>query len=309
MKSLLKNIVLAIIFNLSISSCDDPAPIEIINEEEEVEISVINPEPNSFVITGYDSTGVTDQTPVGESVISISGIKNKINNETFYQGYCEAVFFDTSKPIIISPNRLIGYKTLNFGSVKIGKIAADIVPFYLKYRENYLIKDTLLGVKHIIRYPKVLTPELSNFPYNSNLNIEFINQQGSTSLLTLRLPEEIKGKVEVSGSWQTQNLRIILTWNSSGINAGQISGELSEQIIVGGILSESRELIPLFRLGKFKTNRFLIPNSLLNNIISSGDYDDIVFSFIRQIRKSNSTSRLGDVYFASQSIHNIWIKI
>jgi hypothetical protein len=43
--------------------------------------------------------------------------------------------------------------------------------------------------------------------------------------------------------------------------------------------------------------------------LASGRFEYIVFTFLRKIRKSNSTSRLGDIYFASQSIHNIWVKI
>jgi len=303
MITIIKNIVLVSFLSL-ILSCDDPAPIEIINEEEEVEIDVINPEPNSFVITGYDSTGITSETPEKESVITFSGIKNTINSVTYYKGYSEAVFFDTTKAVRTLSNRLIGYKTLDFGSVKFGNQTAVIEPYILKYRENNITKDTILGVKHARLYQRVLSPGQLNFPYDRNVNIEFINQQGNSSLMTIRLPDEIIGNIGLSGSRGNGNLKITLTWSNTQMNQNSVSGKLSEEIIVGGIDESRDEIVPLFRLRRFNSRRFVVPNSLVEDVLSGGGYD-----FIRKIRKSNTTSRLGDVYFASQSIHNIWIKI
>jgi len=302
-----RNITFLFIFALLLS-CEDPAPIEIVNEEEEVEVEIINPQPNSIVITGYDSTGITDEIPENESVISVSGIKNTINNVTYYKGYGEAVFFDTTKPVFIAPERRIGFATLDFGSVKFGSVTANVEPYILRYRENYIIKDTLLGVKHTINYERVLLPQQNNFPYNKNVNIEFKSQQGRSSLMTIRLPKEIKADIQVTGSRLQNNLKITLTWENDG-NSSPISGIKTEEIIVGGILESRDELIPLFRLSRFNSNRFVLSNSFVEDVLSSGEYDFIVFTFLRKIRKSNSTSTLGDVHFASQSIHNIWIKI
>ncbi len=144
MNYLFKNIISAFILLAFISSCDDPIPTELTNEKDEVEIEVINPEPNAIVITGYDSTGITDAIPEKQSVISLSGIKTTINGRTLYRGYGEAIFYDILKPVFINQDRLIGYKTIIFGRIKVGNDTAKIVPHFLKYRENFVIKDTLV---------------------------------------------------------------------------------------------------------------------------------------------------------------------
>lgn len=299
MKNLIKNIII-IISVIILAGCDDPAPIELVNNNDEVNIDIINPEPNSFVITGYDSTGITNPIPVKKSVISLSGIKNTIKGKTFYKGYGEAVFFDTTQPVFIQADslRLIGYKTLKFGKVRFGIDTAKVVPFRLKYRENYTIKDTLLGVKYVIKYGPSILPSINKLPYGKNIKVVFRNKYDKQTELTVKLPEEIIGRINVSGSKDKGNLKINLSWNRGFLG--------NDEIIVGGILKNRKELIPLFRIKNFRENNFVIPNSFIKKILER-DYDAIVFSFIRKIRKSNSTSRLGDIYFASQSIHNIWI--
>jgi len=309
MKSLIK---IAPIFFLLIFifSCEEPSPIEILNvEEEEVEIEVINPSLTSYVISGYDSTGISDEDLAQVSIISLSGIKNSIENITFYKGYGVAAFFDTTKPVMNDAKKLIGFKTLDVGSVKFNNQPAKVVPFVLRYRENFMNRDTLLGVKHTIEYKTVLSPDQLNFTYDKNINIELTNKEGISNQFNLRIPDEIIGKVEISGTRLHRNLNIKLSWNRSRITPSMFPGEFSEEIIVGGVTSNRDELIPLFRLRKFFSNRFEIPNSLIENVLASGKFKYIVFSFIRKIRRSNSIDRLGKIHFASQSIHNIWIKI
>jgi hypothetical protein len=308
MFSLIKNIAFSLLF-LTVISCDDPAPTEIINVEEEVEISIINPEPNSYVITGYDSTGITSETPSRESVITLSGIKNTLNNTTVYKGYGEAIFFDTTDAVYNNSNRLIGFKTFDFSRVRFNNVESIKTPYYLRYRDNYLIKNILLGTKHSISFKKTISAQSSDFIYNQQINVEVINNEGTTSLMTMRIPDEINGKIELEGSIKENNLKVILVWNKSQLNTNSTSQIVTDEIIVGGLENFENELVPLFRLTKLNTNRFTIPNSLVEDILTSKEYEYIVFSFIRKISKSNSTSRLGDVYFASQSIHNIYIRI
>ncbi|MCP5061142.1 MAG: hypothetical protein GY936_01595, partial [Ignavibacteriae bacterium] len=259
MNYLFKNIILAVILFAAILSCDDPIPTELTNEKDEVEIDVINPEPNAIVITGYDSTGITNAVPEKQSVISLSGIKTTINGRTFYKGYGEAVFYDTSKPVLINQDRLIGYKTLIFGRIKVGNDTAKIVPHFLKYRENFVIKDTLVGVKHVIKYRTALTPSGNLVPYDENIKIEFRNLEGSPTSLTAKLPEEIIGKINVTGARAQNNLTIGVSWNQS------LTGE--DEIVFGGILSGGVELIPLFRISRFRNNSFVIPNSFIKDIL------------------------------------------
>ncbi len=198
MYSVNKNIIMIILL-IAIFACDEPGPIEINNVEDEVEVNIINSNPNSYVITGYDSTGIIEDNPLHASVISVSGIKNTVDNLTVYRGYGEAVFFDTTKPVLNNSDRFIGFKTFDYGSVKFGNMDTRIVPYFLRFRENSDRKDTLIGVKHTISYQKVFTPEQSNFPYNRDMKIEITNKQGNSNFLNIRLPDEIFGNVEING--------------------------------------------------------------------------------------------------------------
>jgi hypothetical protein len=307
MNPLKKNIILLLLLVISIS-CDDPSPIEIIDEEEVV-LSVVNEESDTYVITGYDSTGISEEDLSKVSIISLSGIKNTFEKITTYRAYSEAVFFDTTKPVINNSNRLIGYKTIDVGTVKFDNRLANIVPFFLQFRENFIKKDTLLGQKHTISYTRVLQPDQLNFNYNKIVQIELISKQGISNKLSMRVPDEIIGKVEITGNNIKRNKKIVLSWKRSDIFANLSSDVFSEEIIVGGISSDRDELVPLLRAGELLSNRLEIPNSLVKEVLASGRFEYIVFTFLRKIRKSNSTSRLGDIYFASQSIHNIWVKI
>ncbi len=308
MNPLIKNIILLLLFVISIS-CDDPSPIEINNEDEEVALSVVNPESDTYVITGYDSTGINEKDLSKVSIIALSGIKNTFEKITTYRAYGEAVFFDITKPVFTNSNKLIGYKTIDVGNVKFGNRPANIVPFVLQFRENFIKKDTLLGQKHTILYTRVLQPDQLSFNYNKIVQIELISKLGISNKLSMRVPDEIIGRVEITGTSIQRNRKIVLSWKQSGIQAISSSEEFSEEIIVGGISSDKDELVPLLRAGELLSNRLEIPNSLVKEVLASGRFEYIVFTFLRKIRKSNSTSRLGDIYFASQSIHNIWVKI
>lgn len=308
MYSVIKNNVLIFLL-IAIVACDEPTPIQINNTEEEFELSIVNNDPSTYVITGYDSTGIIEETPLGVSIISISGIKNTIGRTTLYKGYGQAVFFDTTKPILNVSERLIGYKALKYGTVKFNDKTARILPYYLSFREKNIIKDTLAGVRHIITYQTVFNHQNHDFPYNTNVNLEITDDQGNTNLLNSRLPEEIVGNVELIGDNIRNDQKIIISWNVLNSSDNYDDGKLSEEIILGGVTQTRDELIPLFRVSNFSFNRFEIKKSLVSDIIESGKFEYLVFTFIRKIRKSTSTNRVGEIYFASQSIHNIWIKI
>lgn len=308
MNSITKNIISIALF-ITLFACEEPAPIEISNlSAEDFEVSIVQSDPNSYVITGYDSTGIIDEKPTAASIISLSGIKNTIGNTTIYKGYGQAVFFDITKPVQNTENALIGYKTLNFRTVTFNDQKAKIEPLRIRYRENYTLKDTLLGFKNTISFRRVLTPQNHDFPYNEKMKIQISDQDGTTNELNFRLPEEIIGKVELTNDKLKRNQDIILTWNENPTNS-LANVEIADEIIIGGIQKLRDELIPLIKFKRFRQNQLEIKNSLLKEVLSSGKFEYLVITFLRKIRKSHSTSRLGDIYFASQSIHNIWIKI
>lgn len=308
MYSVIKNNVLIFLL-IAIVACDEPTPIQISNTDEEFELSIINNDPSSYVITGYDSTGLIEETPLGVSVISISGIKNTIGRTTLYKGYGQAVFFDTTQPILNLSERLIGYRTIKYGSVKFNDIIARILPYYLTFREQSIIKDTLAGVKHIVTYQSAINPENHDFPYGTNIKLEISDDLGNSNFLNFKLPEEIVGTVGIIDNDLKNDKKIYLSWNSLNSTITDGAEVISEEIILGGITEVRNELIPLFRVKGINSNSLEIRKSLVSDVIESGRFSHLVFTFMRKIRKSSSVNRIGEIYFASQSIHNIWIKI
>lgn len=302
--------ILSLTLLISLFACEDPAPIEIINTAtKDAEITVVNPDPTNYKITGYDSTGIVEEQISEKSIISISGIKNTIENVTIYRGYGEAIFFDKNKPVLNINNRIIGFSTIDNRSVKFNEQNALVKPLRIRYLENGILKDTLVGIKHSITYRRVITPQNHDFPYNNNINIEITDDVGISNNLRLKLPDEIFGKVELIGDEKRGTKGLLLSWNKSQLSNVLAEGILDEEVIVGGILKTENELVPLIRLRQFTSNKFEIKNSLIKDIISSDRFNYLVFTFLRKIRKTNITNRLGDIYFASQSIHNIWVKI
>ena len=201
-------------------SCDDPIPIEISNEiEEEAEITIVNTEPASYVITGYDSTGIIEEEAKTFSLITFSGIKNTFDKITYYKAFAEAVFIDTSKPILSSSNRLVGYNTVDVRSVKFNDQPAIKLPFYLRYRDNFVEKDSLVGNRHAILYKTVLRPENLNFRYDSELAVTIENELGNISNVNLRVPREIVGNVTATEGRGGRKKRIFLSWNRLHGNA------------------------------------------------------------------------------------------
>jgi len=139
--------------------------------------------------------------------------------------------------------------------------------------------------------------------------VEVTRLDGSSSSFSLRIPDEIVGKVSLQGERRFNNLRILLNWNKSAFSNDNFPGEFSEEIILGGKFKDRNELVPLVRLAKFRKNRFELPASLLEDILDSDNFDYLVFTFLRRITNKNTFNQLGDVRFVSQSIHNIWVKI
>ncbi len=302
--------ILSLTLVISFFACEDPAPIEIINTApQDAEITVVNPDPANYKITGYDSTGIVEEQILEASVISVSGIKNTIENVTIYKGYGEAIFFDKDKPILNVNNRVIGFSTKDTRSVKFNGQNALVEPLRIRYVENGNLKDTLVGIKHTITYRRVFIPQNHDFPYNNNFDIEIIDDVGFSNNLRLKLPDEIFGKVELIGNEKRGTQGLLLSWNESQLSNVLAEGILDEEVIVGGILKNKNQLVPLIRFRQFTSNKFEIKNSLIKDIVYSDRFDYLVFTFLRKIRKTNSTNSLGDIYFASQSIHNIWVKI
>ncbi len=295
-----------VIFLLSVFfACQDPLPVELVNEgnsEENYDVEVITPKPNSVVFTGYDSTGITSPIPVNSSVISLSGIKNTFYDKdvTVNKGYAEAVFYDTTQPVKTSSGIIVGYKTLLFGRVRFNNDSARVVPHRIFYRDGNVIRDTLVGVKHVLFYKRRIAPARSNFPYGKSVQFHFDFFGTMPFLTSIKVPEEITAKLKLTGTKKDKNLRAELSWTKTA--------KQDVEVIIGGVLEGRKEIIPLLRLKSFKGNKIVIRNSLIQKIPFE-KYDSLIFSVIRKHRVSVNTIRLGDIYIASQSIHNILINI
>jgi len=94
--------------------------------------------------------------------------------------------------------------------------------------------------------------------------------------------------------------RITLSWNNSDIG--------NDEVVIGGILNSRDQIVPLFRVRGAKNNHFVLPNELIRQI-PYNEFRYLVFTFIRKIIAKPNNNSLGEIYLASQSIHNIWIEL
>ncbi|MBK8943873.1 MAG: hypothetical protein IPM32_01260 [Ignavibacteriae bacterium] len=291
----------SIIISIFVISCNEPAPIELINNDESNDvIEIINENPGSYTLTGYDSTGVIEENSFDKSLVVYSGIKNTYNNLTRFSGYGEAIFIDNNQPIKNSENKIVGYKTIDFGKVKFNNHPARVIPYSLKFLDNFKLIDTLVGVKNVLYHKRVLLQSVLNFPYNSNIPLSFTDQNNKETISIMKIPNQISGKISVTGSRETEDFEVSLEWNNE--NSGEV------QIIIGAKRNINDELTPFFRIKNPNKNRIVIPNNLLRQILKT-NYKYLIFTFVKKIIEKPTISNLGEIQFAAQSIHNIWVDI
>lgn len=286
---------------LALITCQEPAPVELVNEQEvTTELEIINESPGSYSVTGYDSTGVIDEVTYDKSLVLYSGVKNTLNKLTRFSGFGEAIFINSSEPITNSNDNIVGYKSIDFGEVLINNHKTEVVPYSLKYYDNFSLVDTLVGVKNVLYHRGVSFPSLLNFPYNKNIPISFKDKNGRETLMVMRMPEEIVGDIQVKGLNDEENFELSISWNPSDFG--------TVDIIIGTRQKITDSLNPLFRIKNPSRNTLVIPNNLIREILRT-DIKYLIFTFIRKVIEEPQINNLGDIYFASQSIHNIWIEI
>ena len=106
MKSFIKHFLVFLLFGL-FSSCNNPQPTALIEEDDPIEIEVINKnlsEPTSF---GVDSTGLNYNLTRFTNVITVAGIKLTSGGISVKTSFAQAAFFDKTKPVYVS-GRLLG---------------------------------------------------------------------------------------------------------------------------------------------------------------------------------------------------------
>lgn len=297
----MKLFILHIILILVLIGCEEPSPIELVSDQEtESEIEIINDQPGSLLLTGYDSTGVIEELSSNKSIISYSGIKNTFNNITTYKGYGVAIFFDSSRPVLNSEGKIIGFKTIELGEVKFNHKVAELIPYRLRYLDNFIARDTLIGTKYVINTKSTLFPSSLNFPYNKMIPIHLTNREGMKSSFDMRMPSDITGEINATGSTDRDDFKIVLNWNKSDFG--------TDEIVLGGILKGTDQLVPLIRIRGNNQNRFVVSNEFIRKI-PFNKFSHLVFTFIRKYRDKPLNSKLGEINIASQSIHNIWVSL
>jgi len=179
-------------------ACDKPAPTELIDDSQEelAEYEILGKDLNDeFYSNGFDTTGVTQDLNRLSNLISLSGIKvTGVNGETDEFSFAQSVFFDRTKPVFYSDGRLLAYQTILPGIVKIDNIFARAVEFKIRYRDNNVPIDTILGFKYILFSGRHGGMDEFHYRHNSMMNfrLNFIGQEVDFNIPT---PKEIEGYV------------------------------------------------------------------------------------------------------------------
>ncbi|MFI5237630.1 MAG: hypothetical protein ACHQLA_06825 [Ignavibacteriales bacterium] len=294
----------ALSFIFILLSCDKPAPTELIDDstdDYEVEVITKNPE-DQYYTSGSDTSGITQDFTGITNLISVSGIKITKNNETYNFSLAQAFFFDKSRPIRYSDQRLLAYKTITPGVIKFDGLEAHVVPFRIRYRDRGEPRDTLLGGKYILyNMFNIGLPDQFIFHYNSNVTFEFIPDfgQGNNVEFLIPTPQEISGKLILEGRRGEGNLAAVLQWNANH--------ERKISIIVGLIRQGQTLSIPIYRFRALDDGEVKIPGRLLNEL-PLDNFEKIVVTFIRSYEGFHDDGE-NDLLVSSQSIHSIVIDI
>lgn len=310
---------------IGITSCGEPSPTELIDDTvENVEIKIISDKPSVYDYTnGYDSTGIFDPFIDKSSIISVSGIRNTNYGFLSKDEYYFAQFNDKTKPVYLSGNRLLGYKTKSVASVRFDNIQAQVVPHMMSFRYNNMRKDTALGLKYVVLSKMMPHGATANFPYNSKVNFKLDGGRNVNIQFDIPTPPEVVGEVRTQGSFANRTFKMDLAWNGRGTmwndgyggmggngNDGMRSGSGQIEIILGTIAMQSTQPTPLLKLVGPDNGKMSIQQNILEKIPFSQNRF-LVVTFIRRFIKEipNNDILLNDNYIAAQSIHNIKIQI
>jgi hypothetical protein len=286
-------------------SCDKPAPTQLVDDtQNELEVELLN---NNFdsqnLISGADTSGITQDLTSITNLVSVSGIKitNK-DNKTTRLSLAQAMFFNKSEPIRYADNRIIAYKTLVPGTIKFNGLDAHVVPYRIKFRDLGILKDTLLGYKYVLYNVSDYggSPDPFYYSYNASVSFEFNPfGPGNGFAFNISTPLEITGQVILSGKRAENNLEAKLKWNQE--NSGRIS------IVIGLIKPNQINSIPVYRLKTQDDGELRIPERYFNQLPLER-FEKIVFTFIRSFEVHHGFGN-NDLIASSQSIHTIVIDI
>ncbi len=304
MKNLLTIMALFISLFL-ISGCDKPAPTELFDDSSEDEYEVLNKNlDDQYYNSGVDTSGLEQDLRGLTNIISLSGIKitTYTNNQpqTINLSLAQAIFFNRNQPIYYSDGTtLLAYRTITPGIIKFDNHLARTVDFHLRYRDQDVVMDTVLGKKYIL-YSGIggwLDP--FRFRYNSSIQFEYNPILFSPIIFDIRTPHEINGNVIMQGSRANRDLQAILSWNA--LHDKRVT------IVLGVIKHERAFAIPVYRIRTNDDGNLVVPKQFLNELPLER-FSKLVFTFIRSLEnyKEDGNNRL---LVSAQSIHSIVIDI
>ena len=283
-------------------ACDKPAPTELIDDSQEelAEYEILGKDLNDeFYSNGFDTTGVTQDLNRLPNLISLSGIKvTDVNGETDELSFAQSIFFDRTKPVYDSNERLLAYQTFLPGIVRFDNKIANTVPFKIRYRDRGVLMDTTLGYRNILFSGRHGDMDPFRYRHHSMMNFR-INFFGLEIGFEIPTPIEIKGNVEMLGSRNDSDLRALLRWNKGDTEM--------VTIIIGARLRDRRIVMPLYRVRTIDDGRLLVPPRFINKIPVQ-QFDRIVFTFIRRFERTYDNGD-NDLRVSSQSIHSIAVNL
>lgn len=306
----MKNLITITVLFLSLllfSGCDKPAPTELFDDSSEDEYEVLTKNlDDQYYNSGVDTSGLEQDLRGLTNIISLSGIKltTITNNQprTVNLSLAQAIFFDRNQPIYYSDGiTLLAYKTVTPGIIKLDNHLARTVDFHLRYRDQGVLMDTVLGKKYIL-YSGIggwLDP--FRFRYNSTIPFEFNPVLFPPLTFDIKTPHEINGNVIMQGSQSNRDLQAILRWNA--LHGKRITLILGVKIEIHGYLIT----IPIYRIRTRDDGNLVIPKQFLNELPLE-NFSKLVFTFIRSVEsyKGDDNNKL---LVSAQSIHSIVIDI
>ncbi|MBP9119604.1 MAG: hypothetical protein KBF59_01945 [Ignavibacterium sp.] len=293
-----------VIFTFIYSGCDKPGPTELINdpnESENLEVEIISKEiDNEFYSNGFDTSGVTEDLRNYASIVSVSGIKLTLDGQTVNISSAQTLLFDKTKPFKSPRGIILGYNTIIPGIIKFNDIQARITNYRVRYREEGVLIDTVLGKKY----------ELFNvngrsfndpfiYPYSSTISFTYDPFIGQPSGFDIATPKELTGSVRLVKLNNQNKFNAELLWNAEYVN--------NFSIILGGVKNSNQQVVPFFRLKTKDDGTLIIPNSILKNI-PRDRFNKISVTFVRKYDKLVQVQNT-ELYVSSQSIHTIIVDI
>ena len=303
---IVKSYIVVIFFGLSllVIGCDNPAPTELVQDNSAqgnpVQVQVLTKDTsNEYYSNGYDTTGVTNYSDSSD-VITVSGVKVTVNNVTTSSSLAQAVFFDKSHPIHTSTGGIMGYMTTAPGIVLFNNQRAAKVPYHLRFNDRGFHRDTVLGYDYVLSQHSA-TP--FNFIYGSDISFQLNQMNGGMQYsFNIPTPEEITGKVKLTGKKANRSLNAELQWNVPILSKNKVA-----EIILGVMVKGTNISFPLYKLSVNDNGDITVPPKLLNEL-PFNRYDRFVFTFIRQFIFHHNKQG-NDLTVFSQSIHSIILNI